>query len=99
MEPIFYRWSETRYQYVNLLLFDHYNTKNSPNVETQLFEKLKAFAEQEEHRERIEIEISNLAKKNINLICKLIKSSTHVRKVTLTSIQKYTSYKIDLIII
>ena len=64
-----------------------------------MFEKLKAFAEQEGHRERIEIDISDLAKENIDLICKLIKSSPHVRKVTLASIQKYTSSKIDFEII
>ena len=77
---------------------NRYNTSHSQNFETQIFEKFKAFTEQEVNRERIEIEISDLSKENIYLICKLIKSSPHVQKVTITSIERYT-YGIDFIII
>ena len=80
------------------LLLNHYNTIHSQNFETQIFERFKAFTEQEENRERIEIEISDLSKENIDLICKLIRSSTHVKKVTITSIVKYT-HEMDFMMI
>jgi hypothetical protein len=80
------------------LLLNRYNTSHSQNFETQIFERFKALAQQQENRERIEIEISDLSRENIDLICKLIKSSPHVKKVTITSIEKYT-YGIDFIMI
>ena len=70
----------------------------SSNAEAQLFERFRSFTDQEENRGQIEIEITDLAKESLDVICKVIRSSPDVRKVTLTSIQR-CAYMVDLIVI
>ena len=69
---------------MSIKLITYFNRKD---IDSQLIENFKAFAEKEENRERIEIEIICLSKDTIGFLCKLIQSTSHVRKVTLTSIQ------------